>query len=200
MLAKTKGYHGTAIWSCTPERQKSFLFSQPILPFRYVFYYRSADSFDWQNIADLKGKTIGLTQDYAYGNALKKAARKGIVKTDMTTSDESNFRKLVVGRIDLFPIDPVVGEYIIKNELPPELGKEITFDPTPLRNAAYYILFNEKNPDSKKLKTLFDAGLAMLKKSGRLEQIAAEYVDYPTGGTKKASNGLQAASCIVTIP
>lgn len=198
MLANTSAYHGTAIWSCTQSRTRRFKFSEPILPFRYVFYHRASEPFDWQNVQDLEGKMIGLTQDYAYGTDLKKAARKGIVKTDTTTSDEANFRKLVVGRIDLFPMDPVVGSYILKNELPSVVAGQVTYDPTPVREAAYHVLFSRSNPEAADLKDKFDRGLASLKASGRLAQLLPEDFPVPDSKSGRASRDMHKSSCLET--
>jgi len=195
MLAGTDAYDGTAIWSCTPARARRFTLSDSIIPFRFVFFHRANDPFDWQTIQDLDGKKVGLTQDYAYGKMLVKAARKGIVRTDMTTSDEANFRKLVAGRIDLFPMDPVVGKYMIRNELPVIVAGQITFDAKPLRKATYHVLFNNHGRRAEVLVETFNKGLAELKTSGRLVELVPDGLPLPETDSSRALGDPQDIGC-----
>lgn len=103
--ARSEQFHGTAIWSCNRQRLKEFLFSAPLLPFKYLLYHRKSSDFEWETVEDLQGKTVGVTQDYAYGARLEEAHERGLIELDVTTSDESNLRKLVKGRVDLVPIE-----------------------------------------------------------------------------------------------
>ena len=45
-LVKSKKYQASAVWSCTAERKREFLYSAPILPYQYVFYHRQEMPFD----------------------------------------------------------------------------------------------------------------------------------------------------------
>lgn len=197
MLASTNTYHGTAVWSCTSTRARRFLLSDPILPFRFVFYHRAEEPLGWQTFRDLKGKRVGLTQDYAYGKMLTKAARRGIVETDMIASTKGNFRKLVAGRIDLFPMDPVVGTYLIKNELPPIAAGKINFDPTPVREAAYHVLFNEERADSKRIREGFNRGLKELRASGRLDELVPQKLPSSSTSIARSLGPNNTTACLV---
>lgn len=169
-MAKTENYQASAVWSCTASRSLDFLYSARILPYQYVFYYRAEDDFDWDSLAALKGEKIGLTQDYSYGETLRSAIESGLVSADVTTSDLANFKKLLLDRIDLFPMDPVVGEAMIRNQFASQASR-LTFHPKPLRNAFYHLLFAKKSPDAPDLKRAFDQGLITLRESGRYEAI-----------------------------
>lgn len=169
-MVKTEKYQASAVWSCTASRSPDFLYSAQILPYQYVFYHRSEDDFDWDSLAGLGGEKIGLTQDYSYGETLRGAIESGLVRADVTTSDLANFKKLLLGRIDLFPMDPVVGEAMIRNQFASQASR-LTFHPKPLRNAFYHLLFAKKSPDAPDLKRAFDQGLRTLRESGRYEAI-----------------------------
>ena len=155
-LVKSKKYQASAVWSCTAERKREFLYSAPILPYQYVFYHRQEMPFDWDALPDLSGKTVGLTQDYSYGQTLSDAIDSGLVSSDVTTSDIANFRKLLLERIDLFPMDPVVGEAMIAHHLGPEAGARLEFHPRPLRSALYHLPFSRDDPEAGRLKRTFD--------------------------------------------
>ena len=170
-LVKTRSYQTSAVWSCTKERRSDFLYSAPILPYQYVFYHRQTMAFDWDSLSDLETMTVGLTQDYSYGQTLGGAIDSGLVNSDVTTSDLANFRKLLLGRIDLFPMDPVVGEAMIAEQLGPEARARLEFHPKALRSALYHLLFSRDDPEAGRLKRSFDRGLAKLRESGRYQEI-----------------------------
>lgn len=176
-MVKTDRYQASAIWSCTESRSREFLYSAPILPYQYVFYYRADEDFDWKSFADLKGKNIGLTQDYSYGETLSAVIDSGLVDADVTTSDLANFKKLLLGRIDLFPMDPVVGEAMIRNQLAPH-ALRLAFHPRPLREALYHLLFDKEGAAGYDLMETFNRGFKTLRESGRykaiIEQVLAE--------------------------
>jgi polar amino acid transport system substrate-binding protein len=170
-LVKSREYQASAVWSCTTERKREFLYSAPILPYQYVFYHRQEMPFDWDALSELRGMTIGLTQDYSYGETLSGAIDSGLISADVTTSDIANFRKLLLGRIDLFPMDPVVGEAMIANHLGPEARAQLDFHPRPLRSALYHLPFSRDDPEAGRLKRAFNRGLANLRESGRYQEI-----------------------------
>ena len=172
--ARSDQFHGTAIWSCTSERLKNFLFSAPILPFRYSLYYRKSNDFDWEAIEDLEGTTIGLTQDYGYGERLEKAIDEGLVEIEMTTSDESNLRKLAKGRVDLVPMDPLTAKIMQKDWLDKEERNLLAVHDKPIREASYHVLFNPRHPQAAKLKEAFDNGLSEMRASGRLRSLVKQ--------------------------
>ena len=170
-LVKTRNFQASAVWSCTKERRRDFLYSAPILPYQYVFYHRQKMAFDWDSLSDLEGMAVGLTQDYSYGQTLSAAMNSGLVNADVTTSDLANFRKLLLGRIDLFPMDPVVGEAMIGEQLGPEARARLEFHPKALRSALYHLPFSRDDPEAGRLRRAFDRGLAKLRESGRYQDI-----------------------------
>ena len=170
-LVKSREYQASAVWSCTADRKREFLYSAPILPYQYVFYHRREMPFDWDSLSDLAGMNVGLTQDYSYGETLSGAIESGLVDADVTTSDLANFRKLLLERIDLFPMDPVVGEAMIAEQLGPTARDRLEFHPHPLRSALYHLPFSRDDPEAGRLKRAFDRGLAKLRESGRYQEI-----------------------------
>ncbi|WP_305966839.1 substrate-binding periplasmic protein [Marinobacter salsuginis] len=170
-LVKSREYQASAVWSCTAERKREFLYSAPILPYQYVFYHRQKMPLDWDSLSDLRGMNVGLTQDYSYGDTLSGAIESGLVNADVTTSDIANFRKLLLERIDLFPMDPIVGEAMLAEQLGPEARESLEFHPRPLRSALYHLPFSREDPEAGRLKRAFDRGLAKLRESGRYQEI-----------------------------
>lgn len=44
-LVKSRKYQASAVWSCTAERRREFIYSAPILPYQYVFYHEGRQRF-----------------------------------------------------------------------------------------------------------------------------------------------------------
>lgn len=70
----------------------------------------------WSKLDDLKGKTIGIVQDY--GNTLEFTAlvKSGVIKTEVVVSDIFNVRKVAAGRIDGAFIDLSNLDYLLKTD------------------------------------------------------------------------------------
>lgn len=169
-MVEAQRYDASAVWSCTEARSQRFIYSVPILPYQYVFYHRARDPFKWTELSDLDGKTIGLTQDYSYGQTLKGLINDGVVSADVTTSDLANFYKLVMGRIDLFPMDPVVGEAMLSTQLN-SYASRLSFHPRPLRSAFYHLVFDQESEQARQYKATFNRGFQAIRDNGRYQQI-----------------------------
>lgn len=176
MLAKAGQFDGTAAWSCVEQRAHNFLYSAGVLPYQYVFYHRHTLQFDWASVEDLEGMSVGATQDYSYNKKLASLVGRGTVSVDVTTSDEANFRKLLAGRIDLFPMDPLVGMAMIDQWMTPEEAKELTFAPKPFKSSYYHVLFGHKNPRSNILRYRLNEGLRALWASGEFQEIVEKWL------------------------
>ncbi|MBP54245.1 MAG: amino acid ABC transporter substrate-binding protein [Marinobacter sp.] len=168
LLAQKGLRDGSVAWTCRRKLLKFFHFSDPIVTHNYALFHRKDMDFDWDTVKDLESYRIGLTQDYNYGEKFEEAVAAGTISADTTTSDESNFRKLAAGRIDLFPMEPAVGMGMLK-----ELGlnDKITFHTTPLQSDYLYLILSRLVPESERYLEKFNEGLSELLASGRLEEL-----------------------------
>lgn len=190
MLAKSDQFDGTAAWSCVEERSDDFLYSFGVLPYHYVFFHRRSLEFDWVSYEGLKEMSVGVTQDYSYNQMFENLADQGIVSTEMTASDETNFRKLLAGRIDLFPMDPLVGMSMIKQWIAPEEAEELTFYPKPFSRSYYHVLFSHTNPRGELLRQRLDKGLRILWSSGEFDAIVEKWLAFEDSADEGMSREL----------
>lgn len=181
-LAKKGIWDGSAAWACTEERAPYFYFSDAIIPVKLAFFYRREDNFDWSKPEDLKGLKIGLSRDYYYGETINQAAADGIVDVEVATSDEINFRKLLAGRIDLFPIDVVVGRRLIARNFSEKDMEKLAVHPRVVYVAQLHLLLSNSVPGNAERMTRFNQGLATIRQRGRIDAIladAAKNLPYP---------------------
>ncbi len=173
-LAKTGKFDGSVVWWKTPEREKDFYFSDPVLDVQYVFFHLRSNRFDWKTTADLKGVEIGATQGYNYGESFQNAEKNGEIIVQRVPMDELNFKKLLKRKIDIFPVDVEVGYTMLKNIFPPEEVGLFTHHPTPVRSDPHHLILSKKNEKNRELVVLFNKGLKRLKESERIFQYLAE--------------------------
>ena len=96
-------WDGTVVWFDTPERRKIVYISDPVIEVKYVFFHLKSYSFSWTSIDDLKDIKIGATLGYHYGEAFQQAEKAHVINVHRVPKDEQNFKKLLRGRIQIFP-------------------------------------------------------------------------------------------------
>jgi len=162
-------------WSITPERKEFGYFSDPIYESKAVFFHLKTYKFNWETFNDLKGVDIGATHGYIYGKEFERAEKEGIIFVERVPTDVINFRKLLKGRIKLFPANLETGFAILNKNFPPNQVKLVTYHPKPYREKAiYHLVFSKKIKRSKRMVEVFNQGLKQLKNSGKYDQYIEE--------------------------
>jgi polar amino acid transport system substrate-binding protein len=164
--AQTREWDGSAAWFRSPEREKNFYISDPVLISGYVFFYLKRMVFDWRTMNDLKKYKIGATNGYDYGKAFQEAEKQGIIHVERLARDEMNLDNLLNGKIDIFPEDKDVGMDILYHQYPFYKYVNVTTHPKRLREDPLHLLLSKSNPKNQKLMELFNKGLKKLKESG----------------------------------
>lgn len=174
-LETTQGdQDATAIWTKTPDREGEVLFSEPVLTANKVFFHLEGTDFEWNSIEDLDGYTVGATRGYGYGDAFDEAARSGRIDVEYVDSDLQNFRKLIRGRIDLFPMTEAVGYSILNTGFEDDQVANVTRHPRPVQQAVFHLLFSKAVDGNEAMMERFNRGLAELRDNGRIERYLRE--------------------------
>lgn len=143
-----------------------------------VFAVRKADTWTYDGIPSLSGRSLGAVRDYSYGDVIDKyiEANKGsATKIQVASGDnalEINLRKLQKGRLDTV----VEGDYVLKYTLA-KLGmdNDIKVAGADAEADPIYIAFSPANPKSQEYAALLTKGLAELRASGQLQEILGKY-------------------------
>lgn len=180
LLSQNGMVDGTLEWEDTPEHQKSHWVSTETLSLQqWGFMHRKETRVTWERLEDLQRYTIGLTIGYAYSNVFVDLRRQRPTMFHEAASDLLNVKKLLTGRIDLFPIERSVGRYLIKKELRPEEQAELTMGARPLAEFTPHLLLSRAVPGNEQRMQLFEQGLQRLKASDRYREIMASCVAEP---------------------
>lgn len=170
-IAKKGEWDGTAIWGDKGDRAEDFFYSDKIVDINPVYFHLKSYPFDWNSIEDLQGLEIGASIGYDYGEAFQHAERFGMIQVQRVVKDSQSLRKLLDGRIKIFPIDKEVGYALIQKLFTTDDAKRLTHHPKPvLESDPHYLLLSKKVERNKLLLIVFNKGLRRLKASGRFDQ------------------------------
>lgn len=180
--AKDGEWDASATWWVSDEVKADFLISNPVGKTATVFFHLKSKSFDWNSINDLKGLKIGATAEYDYGKEFMTAMRNKTIKVEIVSKDETNYKKLLKGRIEIFPNDPIVGMAQIRNSLSASQAKKLTFHPKEFGVSTLRLIISKKGKRAAYFLKKFNSGLKKLEKSGK---IAKMHKDMENGKYKK---------------
>jgi polar amino acid transport system substrate-binding protein len=163
---------GSLTWAKTPEKEKEVFFSDPVFFHTKVFFHLKSFAFDWNALADLKRFTIGTTAEYTYGTEFFQAVQNGAITIEPVTSDIQNLKKLLAGRIHLFPSDIDVANYLLNDTFTPEEAARITHHDKPIQKTWTCVILSKTAPEkNKRLLSQFNRGLRKLKENGSYAQM-----------------------------
>lgn len=171
---KGKYYDASCCWWPSEEIEDNFLISNPITKSSAVFFHLKSYTFDWNSITDLKGIRIGGTFEYEYSKEFMTAMKEKSIIVDTVPTDEQNFKKLLGGRIDIFPNDPIVGYSQIRNTFSPSKAALFTHHPKELQSTSLNLIISKKSTKSEWFMTKFNSGLKKLASSGRLGEMFSD--------------------------
>ena len=169
-LAKTGEWDASATWGHNAERDKYFYFSDPLYPAVSVFFHLKSYKFDWNTLDDLKELSIGATTTYVYTPKFLEAIEKQTLNIELISSDELNFRKLLKGRTDIFPLNIDVAFSLLASKFSQDERESITYHPRELYNIQAHLIFSKKNERNIRMLSLFNKGLKKLRRSGSFSE------------------------------
>lgn len=172
-----KRFHASSWWYTSEERALDFHYSAPLLVDSTVFFYMKDNPIpDWETLDDFKGRRIGATAGYTYTPEFWEAAKSKRLNIQEASSDELNFKKLLKGRIDMFPTSDLVGQKLLKEKFGPEEAAKVAFHPQSLFAAPGHLLFSRQLENGEELVAIFNRGLEKLRDSGQYDQLWADLI------------------------
>jgi polar amino acid transport system substrate-binding protein len=153
----------------TKERTEFLNYSDVYLVNNIKFIKRIGDSFEFDGLASLNGKTVGTVRAYGYSNEFIKADN---FNKEETNSFIMNLKKLTASptRLDLILEDEIVARTLIAKKAP-DLKNKIAFSTTTLSRNTLHVTSGLKNPKNQKIISDFNNGLAVIKENGVYDSI-----------------------------
>lgn len=164
---------------CWPAEVQRFglQMSEPLFMSRLGFFVRTSDLARLDVSLDgMKGKRIGSVRGYGYPDSLDRA---GVIRED-AMDDETNFKKLAARRFDYVVLERAVGDYLLATNKAWHLSADVSWKEPAFAMLPLYVGFVPGRPHAAELEQDFQAGLAKLRREGRLDGLARQYgLDLP---------------------
>lgn len=170
-LARRGGIEATATWFESADRRADFHLSDPLFDSRFLLYYLKDKPITWQSVEDLNGFKIGATTGYFYGEAFAQAEKSGRITVIRASSDETNLKNLLLWRLDAFPLDEQVAEFLFANDLPAADAARIGHNAVAVHSRPQHLLISRKAANGEALIRLFNQGLRTIRGNGAYERI-----------------------------
>lgn len=168
-------YEGGYGWAHAPDRDRRLLYSKSsIYTFRMVFFQRRNKEIGWNKLADLAPYPIGTTLGNHYSDEFSDLHASKVLHVQEAASDAINMRKLLLGRIDLFPMEEEAGRMLILQTLTPAEQASLSFQAKPFALIPTYLVLRRDLPHAAELMERFEQGYRQLNESGQLARIVGE--------------------------
>lgn len=149
-----------------------FVFSDAIGQGPLGFVEHQEAPIHWQTLDDLRGKTIGVVQDYVNTEAFDDKIANNEIDAEPVLTDAQNIMKVAHKRIELAVIDPYVLAHLLGNH--PSLlfaNEQVQMNPTLLVIKALHVAF-DNSEKGQRYQALFNEGLQKID----VDAIMAEHI------------------------
>ncbi len=168
------GLGGISNFSWTPERARSFDYSDPVFVNRSYLLVKKGHAFPFASLNDLRGKRIGALLGSSYGDEFDRAAENKLFIVDYDSNEVLRLKKLLIGRFDAAIVELDTFNLMVNSD--PELAAnkdEFTFLPKSLIDDKLYLAFPKSMHMLPALKR-FNLALNALKKTREYQKIINE--------------------------
>jgi len=158
-----------ALWH-RKDREKWFLFSEPLLPKNEIgFYKRKENNITYKRLEDLKEYYIGVCRQYANPPEFEQAT---FLKIEEVVNDKQNILKLYHKRVDLILIDKGLAQYLITTQFP-KYQEELEWMEPVLETVEQHLVIS-KDANVYLIK-IFNEGLRVIKEEGTIQRILRKH-------------------------
>jgi polar amino acid transport system substrate-binding protein len=143
--------------------------------------HRKDLNFDWQTLGDLRPYRVAMVRDYTYTPALWSMAKAGELKVENLPDDLSALKLLLLGRIDLAPMERNVACDLLRRNFSTKDAARLMAHPKLMTDTfTTHLMLPRKRPENSARMQSFNQGLKHLKDTGRHAQLLSQ-LSCPTG-------------------
>ena len=164
---------GITVISRNADREGYLVFSEPLFAKQAYFYHRKGFKFDWNSFADLKGLRIGVVRGHNLGDDFAAAVVKHGLILDEASNVESNFRKLMAGRIDVLMANHWSAVSLLAQK---EFRGEIIAADKPYFNKSYHVGLSQKSDTALAKLPRINEAIRAMKQDGTLDNLIQKYL------------------------
>lgn len=151
-------------------REEKYLFSEPVHVERLMIYQNRNISPSPEDIADLRGQTVGMIRGWSYGDEIDSAKKRGLFTASQATGDDQNFQMLELGRVDSVIAIREAGDFWVRRL---GLTDKIVRSKNPVLENPTYIAFNPSST-TRSMITKINRSIEELRQNGTLQRITGD--------------------------
>ncbi|WP_158320236.1 substrate-binding periplasmic protein [Bdellovibrio bacteriovorus] len=172
--ARQAQFDGLFPYLKTADREKEFLFSEPLYEIRNTVFSLKGESGFYSSLESLKGKTYCLPLGWAPAtHELAELVQKKRVKVFEALNTSTCAKMVNSGRADFFVTDDAQGEAALRET---GLVESISLTPHLLPKTQLYFIISRSHPNGVEFVRKFNESLMDLKKSGSYEKIVLRHL------------------------
>jgi polar amino acid transport system substrate-binding protein len=170
LMAKKGQVDGVMLITKSGNRERYLDFSIPLMSDNNLVWFRRGDNIGSKvnSFAELKNYRIGVAASFNYGDEFNEASEHYKFNIEEARDIESNFKKLVLGRIDVFFVNLSAANEVFREN--PSLAKKVTYVDKLFDKVPFYIAFSKKSKE-KTLLPLFNKTIQEMLKEGAIDRI-----------------------------
>ena len=153
------------------KRLEIYDYSDKIYTENLMLYVKKGSGFKFETLDDLKGKEVGVILGWSYGDAFDKAREASLFHVQEVTTDNSNFEKLLQGKVDYVVAIDIAADHIIREM---KVEDQIEKLATPIAVNDTFLVF-AKSTQPKDLLAKFNQTLSAMKQDGSYDALITEF-------------------------
>jgi polar amino acid transport system substrate-binding protein len=163
-------YGATSFWYYSEDRDADFIHVGPVSRETLAFArLRTTPEPIWTTLADLTEYRIGAVSGLTYTEEFWDLANTETLTVNIGPSDEANLRKLLAGRIDLYPVSVAVARHILEINFTEEERALIEISEHAISEVNGFILFARSAPNIENVVRDFEAALERHNERGAID-------------------------------
>ncbi|MCP4396608.1 MAG: amino acid ABC transporter substrate-binding protein [bacterium] len=158
-------------YSYTEERAADVLFSETVWESTSkFFYYNKERPYPYENLEDLLPYKIAGVKGYFYEQSFQDSG----LDVSYTSDELSALKRLAAGRVDLMPLNELVGWALIRKHFPDEVEKFGTLEKA-LRKSGLMLIVSKEYPGGEEFLQQFNEAFRRVKQTDAYKAILTKY-------------------------
>ncbi|MCP5160283.1 MAG: transporter substrate-binding domain-containing protein [Hahellaceae bacterium] len=151
-------------WIYNTERDKKWLFSEPLMQGRTVLAVLKGKALIWKTLQDLKPFTLATARGYSYGDEFD--SFKSQLKIFENNEEFVSMKMLLNNRVDAVVIDPLVARQLLLTHFAESANRVYFVEQPPIKNYDLHLICARDNPQCPTLISRFDAQIKKMNEEG----------------------------------
>ncbi|SMF22730.1 substrate-binding periplasmic protein [Pseudobacteriovorax antillogorgiicola] len=182
LMVKEGVYEGSLVWGKTPKRLKEVFFTDPVMTHETALFYKKENpkikqalnsTIPWEQ--RLKGLKVVLSLG-STSTFFDKLQEQDVIKVQRTRKPEHSLQMLLIGRVDIVPLNAHIGRYILNTKFEKEQAKLIgTTKSHGDSRWTYHVIISKSAPQGASLVNQFNKGLKKIREKGLYQEIMKDF-------------------------